>query len=231
MKRDLILLHGALATASQFDTFQNYLGDSFTCHAITLPGHGHFNQPDTSFSISGFSEFVSNYILNHHLNSPVLFGYSMGGYVGMNMAATQPSLISGLMTLATKFDWNPETASKEAAMLQPNKMAEKIPAFTEQLKAMHGPAKWEQVVMQTAALMTALGSHHLEVPDFNKVLCPVLNVVGDSDKMVNAGYSEVITGWIPSGRFRLLDNTPHPFEKTDLLLLSAILKEFALQTK
>lgn len=231
MKRDLLLLHGALSSRSQFDAFVKYLSDSFTCHALTLPGHGEKSDDIKRFSIAGFSEFVIQYIRDHHLNSPLIFGYSMGGYVGLKLAGDEPGLISGLITLATKLDWNTTTASKEVAQLQPAKMVEKIPAFVETLKELHGPGNWEQVVLKTAALMSDLGNQPLREEDFSKISCRVLNMVGDSDRMVDALYSEKVTSLMPYGRFRLLENTPHPFEKADLLLLTTILKDFVSELK
>jgi pimeloyl-ACP methyl ester carboxylesterase len=231
MKRDLIMLHGALSDRSQFDAFEKHLNDSFKCHALTLPGHGENADREGVFSMTLFSDFVIQYIRDHHLNSPLIFGYSMGGYVGLKLAGDEAGLISGLITMATKLDWNTETASKEVSQLQPSKMVEKIPAFVETLKVLHGPGNWEQVVMKTAALMGDLGKQPLREEDFSKISCHVLNMVGDSDRMVDALYSEQVTSLIPCGRFRLLENTPHPFEKADLLLLTAILKEFVSELK
>jgi hypothetical protein len=44
----------------------------------------------------------------------------------------------------------------------------------------------------------------------------VIICLGDQDDMADRSYSEEVASFLPSGKFFLLENTPHPIEKVDL---------------
>ncbi len=82
----------------------------------------------------------------------------MGGYVGLNLAKEYPELVGRIVTLGTKFAWTKEVAEKEIKMLNPEKIAEKIPAFADRLKSIHTNNNWKEVVRKTARMMYGLGT-------------------------------------------------------------------------
>jgi pimeloyl-ACP methyl ester carboxylesterase len=51
----------------------------------------------------------------------------MGGYVALKTAVLHPGRIEAIVTLGTKFHWDPENASNEVRMLNPEKIEEKVP--------------------------------------------------------------------------------------------------------
>ena len=85
------------------------------------------------------------------------FGYSMGRYAAVCIALKHPDRICSIMTLATVFDWSPERAQKEAAMLDPGKIELKVPAIAETLKHLHGSEKWKSLLQQKAGMMKVFG--------------------------------------------------------------------------
>ena len=82
----LILLHGALGSNKQFQSLVQELAGTFQLHTLNLHGHGGQPIPDHTFSIELFSEQVARYIQDMNIEKVNLFGYSMGGYVGMYLA-------------------------------------------------------------------------------------------------------------------------------------------------
>src|SRR5215471_9983118 len=108
----IILLHGAIGAKDQLQPLANELKNDLHVHAINFSGHGGNPFPSEAFSIELFAQDVLNYIGQQEVESPVVFGYSMGGYVGMYLAKHFPGKISGLITLATKFYWDEAIASK-----------------------------------------------------------------------------------------------------------------------
>src|SRR5215204_5855234 len=99
--QDLVILHGAIGSATQFTLLEQQLSSNFNIHNLDLPGHGG-SQSTGVFSIESFAEYVSNYCEQKRLKSVCLFGYSMGGYVAMYLAKNYPGLIHKVATLATK---------------------------------------------------------------------------------------------------------------------------------
>ena len=99
---DLILLHGAIGSSEQLKPLELKLSANFIVHNLDLPGHGGQEMPP-EFNIKFFTSWVSRYCEQRNLKKISVFGYSMGGYVGMYMARQYPSLVNRLATLATKF--------------------------------------------------------------------------------------------------------------------------------
>jgi hypothetical protein len=52
-------------------------------------------------------------------------------------------------------------------------------------------------------------------------------LVGDADHTAGAEASQVYAGYLPLGRFQVLENTPHPFERVDLPQLAALIRRFS----
>jgi enterochelin esterase-like enzyme len=91
------------------------------------------------------------------LEKPTVFGYSMGGYVALYLAHSQPTLLGNIITLGTKFEWTPKIAQKEIKMLDAKVIIEKVPKFAEALKTRHGN-DWELLLWKTATMMVDLGN-------------------------------------------------------------------------
>ncbi len=223
----LLLLHGALGAASQFAPLLPLLEERFALHAPNFPGHGGEAISSEPFSIARFSEYLRSYIDEQGLRGADVFGYSMGGYVALHCALHAPGSLGRIMTLATKFDWNPDSASREAAMLDPDVVEAKVPKFAEQLRQRHAPANWRTVAERTAEMMVNLGSRNeLSMADLAGVPNQVMIGIGDSDRMVSLEESIAAFRALPNGRFIALPATQHPLERVSPERLAREICEF-----
>jgi len=211
----LILLHGALGSASQFDSITLKLKLFYDVHVLNFEGHGGLGIPSDSFSLEMFRNSILKYMEANNIYSAHIFGYSMGGYVAVSMATEYPDRVLSIMTLATKFDWTESTAEAEKRMLDPSTIFLKVPQLAEALKLRHAPENWENVVHKTSEFISSLGKHPLGENDFHKVICKVQIMVGDRDKMVSVPESLNICKMFSSGSFVVLHDTPHPFESVN----------------
>jgi pimeloyl-ACP methyl ester carboxylesterase len=220
-KTPVLLLHGAIGSNAQFDLLRERLSHHFDVHAPNFPCHG--GEPSSgAFSIPGFVDFVKDYIDRHQLNRPVIFGYSMGGYVACYLSLKYPGSVGSIITLATKFYWDEATASAETKMLQPDILEQKVPKFAEALAQTHGAVHWKELLHQTARLLEGLGKQPaLKKEDYPAITAPCLLLVGDRDKMVGIEETAAVYRSLPSARFAVLPATPHPIEQVpiDLLVL------------
>src|SRR5687768_332802 len=123
--QDLILLHGAIGSSAQLEALAQKLSSNFNVHNLDLPGHGGTEMPG-DYSIQTFAEHVKTYCDQKQLDKIFIFGYSMGGYVGMYLAKKYPELVEKLVTLATKFHWDEAIAAKEIKMLKPDLIRQKL---------------------------------------------------------------------------------------------------------
>ena len=158
----------------------------------------------------------------------VVFGYSMGGYAALLLAARQPANVAGVVTLATKFAWSPETAASETGRLDPQKIRAKVPKFAAQLEERHrGAGGWETVLAKTVTMMTELGSKPL-IDDalLAKVQARVLLMVGDSDPMVSIDETAAVARKLSRGQLAVLPETGHPIEVARHSLIASLIGDF-----
>ena len=216
-----LLLHGALGSAAQFDDLRRHLPPDQPVLAPNFPGHG--GVPATEpFSIPYFADSVLRLLDKQHIQKVQIFGYSMGGYVALYLAWKHPDRVEKIATLGTKFDWTPDTAARETARLEPEKIAAKVPAFAQLLADRHAPADWQTVLRQTAGLLRGLGDAPPLGPDaFRAIACPVRIGLGDEDNMVTADESRAAATLLPHGAFEVLAGTKHPFEQVDVEQVAA----------
>lgn len=222
----ILLLHGALGTASQFDQLLPCLPEGVNKYALDFPLHGH-NALSVPFTIAAFAHDLIRQIEAMPVGKVGVFGYSMGGYVALYAASLRPDLFEGVMTLATKLEWSEAIAAREKAMLDPDLMLQKIPAFTEQLQRVHHHIEWQDLLKQTASLLQDLGTSPLLTPEVLKSI-PV-NVrlgIGDKDNMVSLGETIDAYRCLANGSLYVLPGTKHPFEHVNQQLLAMQICQF-----
>lgn len=224
--KDLLLLHGALGSRQQMELLKGQLSSLFHVHVPEFPGHG--NSPfDSEFSIPAFADHVEQYCFSKGIESVSIFGYSMGGYVALYLARKNPSLVERIVTLATKFHWDEETANREAKMLDPNVIMNKVPVLGNTLIQRHGEQKWKKVLHKTSEMMKELGANNaLITGDYTSISIPVLLMLGDRDKMV--GFDETIETYrkLPGAQLAVLPGTPHPMEQAPIEHVIFFIQQF-----
>ena len=194
-------------------------------HCFSFEGHGGETSL-RSFSIDVFVENIVTFLEDKHLKKIDVFGYSMGGYVALKCALLHPEKIGKIITLGTKFDWTPASASKEVKLLNPRTIEEKIPKFAQKLKEEHAPLDWKDVMQKTARMMLELGNGGLiSDGDLEKIKHSVVIARGTQDAMVSKEESELTVQKIPNSIYLELVNGQHPIEKIDMTQLVSLINE------
>lgn len=234
MKR-LVVLHGALGSAHQFEPLRAAL-PGVDVHVLEFHGHG--SAPDVAdpWTIDLFAHQLEDLLENFHEDlhedpHKVLsvFGYSMGGYVAIRLAQRRPDLISRILTLGTKLDWSPEGAAKEIKMLNADVIEQKVPAFAADLQRRHGSDHWRTVLTKTAELMVDLGAQPvLTEQNVADLTVPVRFGIGDRDEMVTLEETIRFYRATPQAQLTVLPGTRHPIEKVNLDLLIPEIERFLL---
>lgn len=227
--KKLILLHGALGSASMFDGLTEKLKGNFEVYAFNFSGHGGGPINEEGFGIEVFAEELKAFIINNKLEEADIFGYSMGGYVALYLAASQPNLIGKIVTLGTKLAWTAEGAEEETARLNPELIKEKVPKYAALLKERHGKKQWKQVIWQTAGMMLELGDEPLlTMENLPLITNQVTILLGADDIMVSKEESENVATILTNGKFISIPNMPHPLEKLDTGVLCENLKSILI---
>lgn len=226
---DLVILHGALGASSQLEPLAVALRPHFRVHLVDFEGHGSAPARTPSFTVASLTQNVIDALEGNRIERAHFFGYSMGGYIAVSLALQHPERVNRIVTLGTKFRWDPATAEREAARLDPAAILAKVPRFAESLRARHQHAGgWERVLARTAEFLRALGSAPALTDErLRQVTAPVKVMVGTKDSTVGVEESAAIAALLPHGRLALLDDVPHPIEQVSSELLAREVREFA----
>ena len=211
----IIFLHGALGSAENFNNLIELLQDDFEIHTLDFEGHGHNQVTDHSLTIPRFADQVLAFLDENNIAKISIFGYSMGGYVGLHLAKHHPERVEKLVTLATKLNWTVEGSQKETVFLNPEIIKEKVPKYAAALEKLHGQ-NWAKLMNKTVEMMLELGkSPVITKDDFSLITTPILMAVGDKDMMVSIEETLAAYKQLPNGQFLVLPNTQHPIERVN----------------
>lgn len=92
----LIMLHGNGETHKIFDKAAPLLAERFTVYCIDTRGHGR-SSPVSEYHYVDMAEDIRCFIEALKLPSPVLYGFSDGGILGLLLASRYPGLLSRLI--------------------------------------------------------------------------------------------------------------------------------------
>lgn len=226
----LLLLHGALGAASDFEALLTRLSPSLNPQPLTFPGHGTAASDPEPYSLRSFAEFLVRELDSRGVEKADIFGYSMGGAVALVLARHHPERVGRIMTLATKRAWTPEVAARETRMLDPEAILAKVPRFAEALATRHGEEHWRDVLSRTAAMMTALGNQdELPLEEYAQIPHHVRMSVGDKDMMVTVEETAEGSRALQQGELLVLPRTVHPLERVDPARLAWEIENFFTQ--
>jgi pimeloyl-ACP methyl ester carboxylesterase len=227
--RDILLLHGALGAKSQFLELEKNLSEDFEVHLLNFSGHGGETTTDSTFSINLFAKDVISYLDRHEIMKLDIFGYSMGGYVGVYLAKHYPERIGRVFTIGTKFRWDEEFSAREVKMLDAEKMREKIPQFYDELAKRHMPQSLEMILQKTGEMMINFGGNNeLKPEDYGSIRHEIMVGLGDRDKMVTLEETVEVYNSLPNGRLLVFPDTPHLFEQININRLVFEINNFFL---
>jgi len=222
----LLLLHGALGSLELLSPLANILDRDRLVFSLNFSGHG--GTPiDQPFGIELFTGEVVEMLDKVEISQVDVFGFSLGGYVAINLAHRHPDRVRRIFTLGTQFDWSPELAAREVSFLVPETIEAKVPHFAEALAKRHHPEDWREVVRQTAQMMARMGDeggYSAEV--FTEIPHPVMIAVGEQDHRVDAHTSAQIARLLPQGKFLSVPRCPHPIEQVDHERLAGLVANF-----
>lgn len=97
----LVLLHGWLGVAHDWDAVVERLGGRLACVAFDLPGHGDTPWPDADPDLHAAARALAANLADSGIRRYVLAGYSMGGRVALELAVNDPVGCTGLVLVST----------------------------------------------------------------------------------------------------------------------------------
>ena len=227
MSIPLLLLHGALGAEDQMMPLKDQLTSAYSVHTINFSSHGGKPVTDASYRIKHFAIDVLSWMAEKDYEQINIFGYSMGGYVGMYLARHYPDKINKIFTLATKYVWDELSTARELRMLNAQKIKEKVPKFAAMLEKRHAPQSWELILEKTGEMMKAISvTPPLVNDDYARIPHSVMIAVGDQDTTAGLEDSVAIFRQLSNAQLWVIPATSHPLEKVNHQLLVSEIDQF-----
>lgn len=148
---DLILIPGLSSSPEIWQGVVDHLGDRYRVHRIHVQG---FAGAPAKGNASGpvaapVAEEIARYIREQGLQKPAVVGHSMGGTMGMMLAARHPDLVGKLMVV----DMMPFMG---AMFGPPGTTAESVVPVADQVFTSQSTAPRDQYLTQAKAAVTAM---------------------------------------------------------------------------
>ncbi len=141
--KPIILIPGLASSGSVWEETSNTLAKNFECHILTLPGFA--NQKAISVE-NGYLPIIENeiikYIQNELIEKPIVIGHSLGGFLSLSIASSQPKLLKKIvivdsypfMSLAYNPNATVENVLPQAKMMKEMMLSTSDSLFIEQQK-------------------------------------------------------------------------------------------------
>jgi esterase/lipase len=222
--KQLLLLHGALGAGQQLTTLAAELATAFEVAICEFEGHG-ATPSNNPFTIEQFTSNIQDKLLELGWIKPLVFGYSMGGYVALKLESEHPETFEQICTLGTKFSWNESSALHESKLLNPDIIQEKVPKYAFYLQQLHGE-NWKTVLTKTANMMLEMGKNPPLTTDIlAQVAINVHFLRGQKDVMVQLEETNWAANAVMSGKVTEIAEWQHPIDRVPLDELVATIKQ------
>lgn len=218
--RQLLFLHGAMGCAQHWHSVCEQLRPEYEVHCPDFPGHGIQKGDHSAATLRELADFVERYASGHGLGNYTLIGYSLGGYVALDMAVRHMPGLEKVITVATKMQWDP--AISESEILKLNVL--NLQGIAEKLSAEHG-GDWTRLIKQTHTILRSIGTNPLTRQQMSEISIPVLMLRGERDKLVSSEETELFASSIPDGRFLTIPGQGHLLERMEVSVLIQAIRQ------
>ncbi len=209
----LLLLPGLLGSIqTQWPSFAEVLAQDYYVLLMDLRGHGRSTNETAELRPDPMVQDILGLLDHLQIGQVHVAGYSLGGYLGLILAQNQPRRVGSLVMHATKFYWTKDTAVQMRQQLDPDKMAEKVPVYADQLVQAHGGRHWRDLVRQAADLVSWLVDNGLAEKMVANIQTRVLVSVGDRDELIPLNEAYRLSRALLNGELLTLPGVRHPFQ-------------------
>jgi pimeloyl-ACP methyl ester carboxylesterase len=223
----LLLLPGLLGSIqTQWSTFAKTLAKDYHVILMDLRGHGRSTNEAAVLRPDPMVGDILGLLDQLQVGQVHVAGYSLGGYLGLILAQNQPRRVGSLVMHATKFYWTEAAAVQMSQQLDPDKMAESVPGYADQLVQAHGGRQWRELVRQAAELVVWLAENGLTEKVATNIQTPILVSVGDRDELVPLNEAHRLSRALPNGLLLTLPGVRHPFQTIHTIPLLPMIQHF-----
>ena len=243
----IVFAHGLLWDGRMFDAQVAALRDRYRCITFDFRGQGRSEVTAAGYDMDTLSDDAAALIQALGAAPCQFVGLSMGGFVGMRLAARRPELIRSLVLMETSADPEPaENRPKYRAMGLVGRIFGRFGfglVAPKVMKIMFGrtfltdPARaderrmWRERLMANhrVGIVRALGGVIDRQPihgELGKIACPTLVMVGDEDVATVPAKAERMHAAIPGSRLVIIPGAGHTSSAEQPAFVTAELERF-----
>jgi pimeloyl-ACP methyl ester carboxylesterase len=214
----LLLLHGGTVTSQMWQSRLQAFTPHFRVITPDSRAHGKTKNPAGELSYRTMADDVAALIDALQLDAPLVFGYSDGGVIALELAMYHPGVASALVIGAATFamteqvlNFNRACGLEGPGIVNVDHLASAAPDWLELLKAVHvrddDPDYWQELLTQVSVMWYAPLKYGME--DFAHIADPILYVVGDRDDIVTVEETATMFRLTRGAELAVLPNATH----------------------
>jgi pimeloyl-ACP methyl ester carboxylesterase len=214
----LILLHGGTVSSSMWQPYIPSFAAHFRVFAPDSRAHGRTDNPIGELSYRLMADDVVAFIQALSLTKPLIFGYSDGGHIALEIGMRYPHLTRAIVVGAawykfseTYLDWLRASGFERAGVVNTEHLQAAQPEWVKLLKTEHArsddPDYWKTLLKQISKMWWT--SLDYAVEDFKKVTESTLILIGDRDGLVELEQAVDMYQLIPNAELAVLANATH----------------------
>jgi pimeloyl-ACP methyl ester carboxylesterase len=223
----LLFLHSALSTQNEFNTLSSFYQNRKQI-LLDFPSHGESTSLNSSLTIRMLAESVRDLLDELKIYHADIIGYSMGGYVALELARIAPTMVRSIVSHAMKFYWTDEAIKDSLEQLSIDKIKARSQRGYEILSAMHSANGLENTIVTMRSIIEDFRDVQLTEEDLQKIQAPLLLSVGDRDDLVSLEeITKLYQSLDPKKTYLAIHpNSPHQIAKLDLNSFTHSIREF-----
>jgi pimeloyl-ACP methyl ester carboxylesterase len=228
----MVVLHGAYMDIPSMGGIIPKLAKTHRVYALELQGHGRTTDIDRPITYPNLADDVAAFMDAVGLETADIFGYSMGGQVGLQLAIRHPAKVNKLVAASVSYDlrgWQPEFTAFIPQMTVEGML--QMPFFKEQADRKPG---FRALVAKLIQLEKEPMAWEAEV---KQLKMPVLIVAGDADvstlehnvalfKLLGGGVMGDMGKPLPASRLAIMPATSHTAVITQVEMLHGFVEPF-----
>lgn len=215
----IVLLHGWGSNIKLFANLIDLLSKKYKVVAMDMPGFGGSDEPPAAWDVSGYVDFVIDFIKDYNVKEVMLLGHSFGGRVIIKMHSlkelpfkvTKVILVdsAGIMPpKSNKKSWRTRYYKMGKAVLSTKFMQKIAPDALENFRKKMGSADYAAASPMMRQVMVKVVNEDLE-PYLPNIKCPTLLVWGVNDTATPLSDGEKMEKLIPDAGLVKLENAGH----------------------